>query len=75
MSYTEKILASISIFLILLFLGVISIVLGFMVIEMANTTIIENMETSDWVLVTIGTVLVFGCFVFIQLMDLIKRIL
>ena len=75
MSYTAKILASISIFLILLFLGVISIVLGFMVIEMANTTIIENMETSDWVLVTIGTVLVFGCFVFIQLMDLIKRIL
>ena len=75
MSYIAKILASISIFLILLFLGVISIVLGFMVIEMANTTIIENMETSDWVLVTIGTVLVFGCFVFIQLMDLIKRIL
>ena len=75
MSYTAKILASISIFLILLFLGVISFVLGFMVIEMANTTIIENMETSDWVLVTIGTVLVFGCFVFIQLMDLIKRIL
>ena len=50
-------------------------ILGFMVIEMANTTIIENMLLTDWILVLTGTVLVLGCFVFIQLMDLVRRIL
>tara|TARA_X000001388_G_scaffold18724_1_gene12109 strand:- start:7719 stop:7949 length:231 start_codon:yes stop_codon:yes gene_type:complete len=75
MSYNARVLGAISVFLILLFLGATSMILGFMVIEMANTTIIEDMLLTDWILVLTGTVLVLGCFVFIQLMDLVRRIL
>ena len=69
-----RLLISMSVFLVLLGLSVTSIVLGFLIIEVAETTVIKDMSVDDWFITLTGTTFVFGSVIFIMLMKLIRRI-
>ena len=69
-----NIFISMALFIVLVTLGAISIILGFYVIDLAETTIIKNMSVYDWVLVLRVSVLVFGSFVFLNMIKIIREL-
>jgi hypothetical protein len=69
-----NIFISMALFIVLVTLGAISIILGFYVIDLAETTTIKKMTADDWVLVLRGSVLVFGSFVFLNMIKIIREL-
>ena len=69
-----NIFISMALFIVLVTLGAISIILGFYVIDLAETTTIKKMTADDWVLVLTGSVLVFGSFVFLNMIKIIREL-
>ncbi len=69
-----NIFISMALFIALVTLGAISIILGFYVIDLAETTTIKKMTADDWFLVLTGSVLVFGSFVFLNMIKIIREL-
>ena len=68
----KRVLTSILLFMLIIMVGAMQLILGFMVNGFAETTIIPNMNTYDWILVMTGSIFVFSTFLTLQFMRYIK---
>ena len=68
----KRVLTSMLLFMLIIMVGAMQVILGFMVIGFAETTIIPNRNTYDWILVMTGSIFVFSTFLTLQFMRYIK---
>ena len=68
----KRVLTSMLLFMLIIMVGAMQLILGFMVIGLAETTIITNMNSYDWILVMTGSIFVFSTFLTLQFMRYIK---
>jgi len=68
----KRVLTSMLLFMLIIMVGAMQLILGFMVIGLAETTIIPNMNSYDWILVMTGSIFVFSTFLTLQFMRYIK---
>ena len=72
--YQKRLFKSVGLFLFLLLMGVLSIILGFTVIDHAETTTIEEMSGADWTIVITGASLVICSFFWVSCMSLVGKV-
>jgi|MDTG01.1.fsa_nt_gb hypothetical protein len=72
--YQTRVFKSLTLFLILLMLGIMSIFCGFALIGLAETTTISEMNYNDMFFTFSGSVLVFASFFWVSCMSLVSRI-
>jgi uncharacterized membrane protein YbhN (UPF0104 family) len=73
MRFEIKTIISIILFLFLCAMSMACVILGFALISIADTTIIDSMQIMDWILCITGAMFVFSSFIFVNLLGKVRR--